>query len=89
MEFDVEFGIGGIMFKVIGYHEDGCVESVNQVFVWLKNHFEELSIDTDKFCKDFEDHINDAIKDDMDNSRWAAEDLAFEAHREEQMFGGK
>lgn len=89
MEFDIEFSIGGITFKVQGYHEDGCVESVSQVFVWLKNHFEELSIDTDKFCKDFEDHINDAIKDDMDNRRWAAEDLAFEAHREEQVFGGK
>ena len=39
--------------------------------------------------KDFEDHINDAIKDDMDNRRWAAEDLAFEAYREEKVFGGK
>mgnify|MGYP006956378216 CR=1 FL=1 len=85
MEFDIEFSVGGVTFKVKGYHEEGC----NQVFVWLKNHFEELSIDTNKFCKDFEDHINDAIKDDMDNRRWAAEDLAFEAHREEQMFGGK
>ena len=34
-------------------------------------------------------HINEAIKDDMDNRRWAAEDLAFEAYREEKVFGGK
>ena len=89
MEFDVEFTVGDVTFKVKGCHEDGYVESVNQVFVWLKNHYEELSINTDKFCKDFEDHINDAIKDDMDNRRWAAEDLAFEAYREEKIFGGK
>ena len=89
MEYDVEFTVGGITFKVIGCHEDGCVESVIQVSIWLKNHYEELSINTDKFCKDFEDHINDAIKDDMDSKRLAAEDLAFEAYREEQAFGGK
>ena len=29
------------------------------------------------------------IKDDMDNRRWAAEDLAFEAYREEKVFGVK
>ena len=35
MEFDVEFTVGDVTFKVKGCHEDGCVESVNQVFVWL------------------------------------------------------
>ena len=89
MEFDVEFTVGDVTFKVRGCHEDGCVESVSQVFVWLKNHFEELSINTDKFCKDFEDQINDAIREDIESKRLAAEDLAFESYREEQAFRGK
>ena len=50
MEFDVEFTVGDVTFKVRGCHEDGYVESVNQVFVWLKNHYEELCINTEKFC---------------------------------------
>ena len=29
MEFDVEFTVGDVTFKVKGCHEDGCVESVN------------------------------------------------------------
>ena len=89
MEFDVEFTVGDVTFKVRGCHEDGCVESVSQVFVWLKNHFEELKLNTSKFMDDFEDQINDAIREDIESKHLAAEDLEFEAYREEKAFGGK
>ena len=89
MEFDVEFTVGDVTFKVIGCHEDGCVESVSQVFMWLKNHFEELKLSTSKFMDYFEDQINDAIREDIESKRLAAEDLEFEAYREEKAFGGK
>ena len=89
MEFDVEFTVGDVTFEVKGCHEDGCVESVSQVFIWLKNHYEELKLNTSKFMDDFEDQINDAIREDIESERLAAEDLAFESYREEQAFGGK
>ena len=89
MEFDVEFTVGDVTFEVKGCHEDGCVESVSQVFIWLKNHYEELKLNTSKFMDDFEDQINDAIREDTESKRLAAEDLAFESYREEQAFGGK
>lgn len=89
MEFDVEFTVGDVTFEVKGCHEDGCVESVSQVFIWLKNHYEELKLNTSKFMDDFEDQINDAIREDIESERLAAEDLAFESYREEKVFGGK
>ena len=89
MEFDIEFTVGDVTFEVKGCHEDGCVESVSQVFIWLKNHFEELKLNTSKFMDDFEDQINDAIREDIESKRLAAEDLAFESYREEQAFEGK
>ena len=89
MEFDVEFIVGDVTFEVKGCHEDGCVESVSQVFIWLKNHYEELKLNTSKFMDDFEDQINDAIREDIESERLAAEDLAFESYREEKVFGGK
>ena len=89
MEFDVEFTVGDVTFKVEGYHEEGCVDCVNKVFVLVKNNFEELKLNTNKFMDDFEDQINDAIREDIESKRLAAEDLEFEAYREEKAFGGK
>ena len=89
MEFDIEFTVGDVTFKVRGYHEEGCVDCVNKVFVWVKNNFEELKLNTSKFMDDFEDQINDAIREDIESKRLAAEDLAFESYREEKAFGGK
>lgn len=93
---EVEFKFAGIQFMVqldvsMGDTlKDSVIESVLGVYTWNeeKREYEPISCDLEAFENDLQDQINEAFEEMYDSERLAAEDMAFERWREDQIFDG-
>lgn len=93
---EIEFTFAGIQFMVQldvstgDTLKDSIIESVLGVYTWNKEKrkYEPISCDLEAFENDLQDQINEAFEEMYDSERLAAEDMAFERWREDQIFNG-
>ena len=85
--FEIIMEVGGVLFEVCGYKNNSCAEEIISVRVLTKdNVYSPVIFDKEKFLKDFEDYINDEIREAEEDCLRAHEDLMFDTFREEEYF---